>query len=221
MARRKFNSFFSFPRANNVIIHYITILAPADSPNTDGIDPDSSSHVCIKDSYISTGDVAVKSGWDKYSIVYGRPSHGGVEDVLAENINLFNMGVSIHLKTNVGRGGVIRNITVSNVYMENVQKGLKISGDVGDHPDEKFTPNALPFLRMSGEKRFSGLIHGLKNTPFSGIFLSNNHLHGSPGPKNLPWQCSDVTGAAIQVSPWPCSQLTSRLQYRACLIELF
>ncbi|KAL2516694.1 Pectin lyase-like superfamily protein [Abeliophyllum distichum] len=157
---------------SNVVIHYVTILAPADSPNTDGIDPDSSSHVCIEDSYISTGDdlVAVKSGWDEYGIAYGRPSHGitirrvtgsspfagiavgsetsgGIEDVLAENINLFNMGVGIHLKTNIGRGGVIRNITISNVYMENVRKGIKISGDVGDHPDEKFNPNALPILK--------------------------------------------------------------------------
>ncbi|CAI9274512.1 unnamed protein product [Lactuca saligna] len=41
---------------SNVVIRHVTILAPPDSPNTDGIDPDSSSHVCIEDSYISTGD---------------------------------------------------------------------------------------------------------------------------------------------------------------------
>ncbi|CAI9771791.1 unnamed protein product [Fraxinus pennsylvanica] len=231
---------------SNVVIHYVTILAPADSPNTDGIDPDSSSHVCIEDSYISTGDdlVAVKSGWDEYGIAYGRPSHGitirrvtgsspfagiavgsetsgGIEDVLAEHINLFNMGVGIHLKTNVGRGGVIRNITVSNVYMENVRKGIKISADVGDHPDNKFNLNALPVLKdvkikdVWGENvQQPGLIRGLKNAPFSGICLSNIHLRGAPGPRN--WQCSDVTGAAIQVSPWPCSELTSRPQYSEC-----
>ncbi|XP_010533998.1 PREDICTED: probable polygalacturonase [Tarenaya hassleriana] len=47
---------------SNVVVHHVTILAPADSPNTDGIDPDSSTNVCIEDSYISTGDdlVAVK-----------------------------------------------------------------------------------------------------------------------------------------------------------------
>ncbi|KAI3468621.1 hypothetical protein Pfo_025284 [Paulownia fortunei] len=234
--------------SSNVVIRYVTILAPADSPNTDGIDPDSSSHVCIEDSYISTGDdlVAVKSGWDEYGIAYGRPSHGitirrvtgsspfagiavgsetsgGIEDVLAEHINLFNMGVGIHLKTNIGRGGVIRNITVSNVYMENARKGIKISGDVGDHPDEYYNPNALPVLKdviiknVWGERvQQPGLIHGLRNAPFTGICLSNIHLGGAWGPRNLPWQCSDVSGAAVQVSPWPCSQLTSSHQMGAC-----
>nr|XP_009767931.1 PREDICTED: probable polygalacturonase [Nicotiana sylvestris]XP_016497484.1 PREDICTED: probable polygalacturonase [Nicotiana tabacum] len=230
---------------SNVVIRYVTILAPADSPNTDGIDPDSSSHVCIEDSYISVGDdlVAVKSGWDQYGIAYGRPSHGitirritgsspfagiavgsetsgGVADVLAEHINLFDMGVGIHIKTNIGRGGVIRNITVSNVYMENTRTGIKIAGDVGDHPDEKFNPNALPVVKgikikdVWGEKVLqAGLIRGLKNSPFSGICLSNINLHGNnPGPRNSPWKCSDVSGAAIQVSPWPCSELTSSQQ---------
>ncbi|PRQ21992.1 putative galacturan 1,4-alpha-galacturonidase [Rosa chinensis] len=156
----------------NIVVRYVTILAPADSPNTDGIDPDSSSNVCIEDSYISTGDdlVAVKSGWDEYGIAYGHPSSditirrirgsspfsgiaigsetsGGVENVFAEHINLHNVGVGIHIKTNICRGGFIRNITVSNVFMEKARKGIKIAGDVGDHPDDKFNPNALPVVK--------------------------------------------------------------------------
>lgn len=235
---------------SNVVIRYVTILAPADSPNTDGIDPDSSSHVCIEDSYISTGDdlVAVKSGWDEYGIAYGRPSKfitirrltgsspfagiavgsetsGGVENVLAEHISLFNMGVGIHLKTNIGRGGVIRNITVSSVYMENVRKGIKIAGDVGDHPDGNYNPNALPVLKnvvinnVWGEKVLqAGLIQGLKNSPFTGICLSNIHLNGATGTRNLPWKCSDVSGTAIQVSPSACSELTSTDQAGSCFV---
>ncbi|XP_073307617.1 probable polygalacturonase [Primulina huaijiensis] len=233
---------------SEVVIRYVTIVAPANSPNTDGIDPDSSSNVCIEDSYISTGDdlVAIKSGWDEYGIAYNRPSHditirrlygsspyagiaigsetsGGVENVLAEHINLFNMGVGIHLKTNIGRGGVIRNITISNVYMENTRKGIKISGDVGDHPDMGYDQNALPVVKdvmikdVRGEKvEQAGLIHGLKNAPFTGICLSNIYINGNPGSKNLPWQCSAVSGAAVQVIPWPCPELTSRLEMGVC-----
>ncbi|KAJ6347316.1 hypothetical protein OIU76_003906 [Salix suchowensis] len=217
-------------------------------PNTDGIDPDSSSNVCIEDSYISTGDdlVAVKSGWDEYGIAYGRPSSGitirritgsspfsgiaigsetsgGVKNVLVENINLYNMGVGIHIKTNIGRGGFITNITVTDVYMENVRKGIRIAGDVGDHPDESFNPNALPvvngitFKSIWGEKvQQPGSIQGLKNSPFTGICLSNINLHGEPGPRSSPWKCSDVSGSSLKVSPWPCSELTSPHQTGSC-----
>ncbi|RZS01822.1 hypothetical protein BHM03_00031767 [Ensete ventricosum] len=154
---------------SNVVIKYVTVLAPHDSPNTDGIDPDSSSNVCIEDAHISTGDdlVAIKSGWDEYGIAYGRPSSGitirrltgsspfsgvaigsetsgGVENVLVENVNLHDTGIGIHIKTNVGRGGFIRNITVVNVSMNKVRNGIRIAGDVGDHPDEYFDRRAIP-----------------------------------------------------------------------------
>lgn len=209
---------------------------------------DSSSNVCIEDSYISTGDdlVAVKSGWDEYGIAYGRPSSditirrvtgsspfsgiavgseasGGIENVLAEHINLYNMGVGIHIKTNTGRGGFIKNVTASNVYVENARKGIKISGDVGDHPDDKFNPNALPVVSGITIKdvwgvnvQQAGLIQGIKGSPFTDICLSNINLRGITGPRTPRWQCSDVRGAAYQVSPWPCSELSSVQQRGSC-----
>lgn len=190
--------------------------------------------------------MAVKSGWDEYGIAYGHPSSGitirrvtgsspfagiavgsetsgGVENVLAEHINLYNVGVGIHVKTNIGRGGFIRNITVSDVYMENARKGIKIAGDVGDHPDDKFNPNALPVVNgitikdVWGTKvQQSGLIQGLKNSPFTGICLSNINLHGVAGPTSPPLKCSDVSGSAYQVKPWPCSELSGSQQTGAC-----
>ncbi|XP_027938947.1 probable polygalacturonase [Vigna unguiculata] len=230
--------------SSNVVIRFVTILAPRDSPNTDGIDPDSSSNVCIEDSYISTGDdlVAVKSGWDEYGIAYGLPSSnitirrvsgsspfagiavgsetsGGVENVLAEHINLYKMGIGIHIKTNSGRGGFIKNITVSHVYMEEARKGIRISGDVGGHPDDKFDPNALPLVKGVTIKNVwgvkvlqAGLIQGVKNSPFTDICLYDINLRGVTGPRNPPWKCSDVSGFAHQVSPWPCSELSSNQQ---------
>ncbi|XP_022761092.1 probable polygalacturonase isoform X1 [Durio zibethinus] len=233
---------------SDVVIQYVTILAPSDSPNTDGIDPDSSSNVCIEDSFISTGDdlVAVKSGWDEYGIAYGRPSSyitirrvtgtspfagiavgsetsGGVENVLAENIVLYNTGTGFNMKTNIGRGGFIKNITVSEVFMENVRTGIKIAGDTGDHPDNNFNPNALPYVKGITLKNIwgvkvqrAGLIQGLKNAPFTDICLSKVNLHGITGPRSPPWKCSDVSGAAIEVSPWPCTELTSPQQSGSC-----
>lgn len=207
---------------------------------------DSSSNVCIEDSYISTGDdlVAVKSGWDEYGISYGRPSSGitvrrvtgscpfagiavgsetsgGVENVLVENVNIFNSAVGIHIKTNVGRGGYIRNITVTDVNMNKVRKyGLKIAGNVGDHPDDKFNPNAIPVVSgltiknvWGWDVQQPGLITGIKNSPFTGICLYNVKLSG---PKEVPWECADVSGSALEVQPAPCSELSSTTGSSVC-----
>ncbi|XP_058743056.1 probable polygalacturonase [Vicia villosa] len=228
---------------SNVVVRFVTILAPHDSPNTDGVDPDSSSNVCIEDSYVSSGDdiVAVKSGWDEYGISYGRPSSnitirrvngssafagiavgseasGGVENVLAEHINLYNMGIGIHIKTNIGRGGYIRNITLTNIYIKNARTGIKISGSVGDHPDDKYDHNALPIVKgirvenVWGVKVLqAGLIQGIRNSPFTDICLSDINLRGTNETKSRTpsWKCSEVSGVAHQVSPWPCSELIS------------
>ncbi|RWV93361.1 hypothetical protein GW17_00044187 [Ensete ventricosum] len=208
-------------------------------------DLDSSSNVCIEDSFVATGDdlVAVKSGWDEYGIAYGRPSSGitvrrltgsspfsgiaigsetsgGVENVLVENINLYDVGIGIHIKTNVGRGGYIRNITISDVNMNNVRKAIRIAGDVGDHPDENFDPNAVPTVdgvtikNVWGEEvEQPGSIEGIKNSPFTRVCLSNVKLWGVGA---SPWKCTDVTGAALGVNPGPCPQLTSSFAMTPC-----
>ncbi|OIW02828.1 hypothetical protein TanjilG_29604 [Lupinus angustifolius] len=224
---------------SNVVVRFVTILAPHGSPNTDGVDPDSTSNVCIEDSYISVGDdiVAVKSGWDEYGISYGRPSSnitirrvngssayagiaigseasGGVENVLAEHINLYQMGSGIHIKTNIGRGGYIKNITVSDLYMENVKTGIRISSNAGGNADDKYDPNALTIVKgiivknVKGVKvHQAGMIQGLKKSTFTNICLSDINLNGETGSKTPTWKCSDVSGIAYQVSPLPCAEL--------------
>lgn len=255
----------------NVVIKHVTVLAPRDSPNTDGIDPgiystclflflalnsivysslasickltikhrsDSSSNICIEDAFISTGDdlVAVKSGWDEYGIAYGRPSSGitirritgsspfsgiaigsetsgGIDNILVENVNLYNTGIGIHIKTNIGRGGHIRNVTVANVRMRRVRKGIRIAGDVGDHPDKYFNRRAIPTVDDVTIKNVWGMqvqqpgsMEGIRSAPFTRICLSNVKLWGV-GPRRAGWRCSAVRGAAVDVRPWPCSEL--------------
>lgn len=109
--------------------------------------------------------------------------------------------------------------------MENVRKGIKIAGDVGDHPDENYNPNALPVMQhiriknVWGEKvQQAGLIKGLKNSPFTDVCLANIHLAGSSASRNGPWTCSDVHGGAVQVSPSPCVELISGSQASVCSI---
>lgn len=227
---------------SNVVVRGLTIIAPHDSPNTDGIDPDSSSNVCIEDCYVSNGDdgIAIKSGWDEYGISFNRPSSniivrritistpfsgiaigsetsGGIRDILVENISIYSSSVGIRVKTNVGRGGIIRNITFSHIYLDNVGTGIKFSGNTGDHPDARYNPMALPVvgdiavLNVVGSSiKTAGSLVGLQRSPFSNICLANIHIQEKVGGSTgSSWDCKDVEGSSIGVTPSPCQQLQS------------
>ncbi|MCO5547076.1 hypothetical protein L7F22_000517 [Adiantum nelumboides] len=154
----------------NVLIQNLTILAPRESPNTDGIDPDSSTNVCIEDCFISNGDdlVSIKSGWDEYGIAYGRPSSnivvrrvtgdtrssagislgsemsGGISDVYVEDLVVTHASAAIRVKGARGRGGYVTDIYFSNVHVTNAKWAIEFTSFYGEHPDENYDPNALP-----------------------------------------------------------------------------
>jgi polygalacturonase len=129
----------------NVTIHAITIINPADSPNTDGIDPDSCRLVRISDCYISVGDdcITLKSGTEHDrpdraapcrdititnctlerghgGVVIGSEMSGGVKNVVISNCVFIGTDRGIRIKTRRGRGGTIEDIRVSNLIMDGV-----------------------------------------------------------------------------------------------------
>ncbi|XLU53196.1 hypothetical protein S245_047844, partial [Arachis hypogaea] len=59
-----------------VHIQNVSISAPAESPFTVGIVPDSSNNVCIEDCIVAMGHdaISLKSGWNEYGVAYGRPT---------------------------------------------------------------------------------------------------------------------------------------------------
>ncbi|KAE8690082.1 Pectin lyase-like superfamily protein isoform 2 [Hibiscus syriacus] len=158
---------------SNVVIKGMTVLAPLNAPNTDGIDPDSSTNVCIEDCYIESGDdlVAVKSGWDQYGIRMARPSSnikvrrisgttptcsgvgigsemsGGIFNVTIEDMHVWNSAAGVRIKTDKGRGGYIENITISNITMEQVKIPIRLSRGSDDHPDDGWDPKAMPKIK--------------------------------------------------------------------------
>ncbi|MFQ6647513.1 hypothetical protein Gotur_020991 [Gossypium turneri] len=158
---------------SNVVVKGMTILAPLNAPNTDGIDPDSSTNVCIEDCYIESGDdlVAIKSGWDQYGIKMARPSSnikvrrisgttptcsgvgigsemsGGIFNVTIENMHVWNSAAGVRIKTDKGRGGYIANITIRNIMMERVKIPIRLSRGSNDHPDDRWDPKAIPKIR--------------------------------------------------------------------------
>ncbi len=129
----------------NVNIHAVTIINPADSPNTDGIDPDSCRLVRISDCYISVGDdcITIKSGTEDEhpdrcapcrdititnctlerghgGVVIGSETSGGVKNVAISNCVFIGTDRGIRIKSRRGRGGTIEDIRVSNLIMDGV-----------------------------------------------------------------------------------------------------
>ncbi|XP_010270376.1 PREDICTED: probable polygalacturonase [Nelumbo nucifera] len=223
---------------SNVVIKGMTILAPLNAPNTDGIDPDSSKNVCIEDCYIESGDdlVAVKSGWDQYGIAMARPStniivrkvsgttptcsgvgigsemSGGISGVLVEELHVRDSAAGVRVKTDKGRGGYIRNITITNITMERVKVPIRFSRGSNDHPDKGWDPNSLPSVKdiyisnvVSVNTGKAPVLQGIENALFERICLRNISLLGL-GPSET-WHCEYITGDVVEVFPMPCLQL--------------
>ncbi|XP_025012126.1 probable polygalacturonase isoform X2 [Ricinus communis] len=158
--------------SSNVLIQGLTILAPVDSPNTDGINPDSCTNTRIEDCYIVSGDdcIAVKSGWDQYGIKFGMPTKklvirrltcispdsatialgsemsGGIQDVRAEDITAINTQSGIRIKTAAGRGAYVKDIFVRRMNFKTMKYVFWMTGSYGSHPDKGYDPNALPII---------------------------------------------------------------------------
>ncbi len=115
---------------DDVHVHGVEIVAPDDSPNTDGWDPDSSRNVLIENSTYRGGDdcVAIKSGWDCFGesynksaanitirnltcdgryagIAIGSEMSGGVHNVSIERVRFERANGAAHIKTGESRGG--------------------------------------------------------------------------------------------------------------------
>ncbi|KAM0024460.1 putative glycoside hydrolase, family 28, pectin lyase/virulence factor [Helianthus debilis subsp. tardiflorus] len=223
---------------SNVVIKDMTILAPLNAPNTDGIDPDSCTNVCIEDCYIESGDdlVAIKSGWDQYGTSTARPSSniiirrvsgttptcsgvgigsemsGGISNIRVENLHIRNSAAGIRIKTDIGRGGYIENVTVTNITMDKVKVPLRFSRGADDHPDNGWDPHALPRVKnifitnvVSYDSRKAPVLQGIEGAPFEGICMKNVTLLGLQ--ETMQWNCEHISGFANDVSPAPCSLL--------------
>lgn len=137
---------------DNVTIRRITIENPADSPNTDGINPDSCRHVRISDCHVDVGDdcITIKSGKEDDGrrefracenititnctlmrghggVVIGSEITGGVRNVVISNCVFSGTDRGIRFKARRGRGGVAESISVNNVVMEDVGAALTMN----------------------------------------------------------------------------------------------
>lgn len=139
-------------RCSRVVIRGVTIRNPGDSPNTDGINPESCRDVRISDCHIEVGDdcVTLKSGRQDQpfhsgmpceniaivnctmrsghgGVVIGSEMSGGVRNVVISNCVFQGTDRGIRIKTRRFRGGAVENVRISNIVMEQVWCPLVIN----------------------------------------------------------------------------------------------
>ena len=130
---------------DNVTITRVTVRNPPDSPNTDGINPDSCSNVHISDCHIDVGDdcISIKSGSEEDGrarlrpcqnvtinnctmlhghggVVIGSEVSGGVRNVAISNCVFCGTDRGIRLKSRRGRGNAVEDLRVDNIVMDQV-----------------------------------------------------------------------------------------------------
>uniref|UniRef100_A0A7N0TAK4 Polygalacturonase n=1 Tax=Kalanchoe fedtschenkoi TaxID=63787 RepID=A0A7N0TAK4_KALFE len=140
---------FSIKSCNDVEISNVKISAPADSPNTDGINIVASKRVTIRDSTIRTGDdcIAINSGSQFFNVtnVACEPGHGisigslgkenydTVEDIHVKNCSFTETQNGARIKTYQGGRGYARRITFEGITLTDASNPIFI--------DQKYCPH--------------------------------------------------------------------------------
>ncbi len=130
----------------NVILDGLFVRNPGYSQNGDGLDLESCRNSIIVNCQFDVGDdgICIKSGKDKPGRVRGRPTEnvivdnckvfqghggfvvgsemsGGVRNISVKNCQFLGTDVGLRFKSTRGRGGVVENIYISDIYMFNIE----------------------------------------------------------------------------------------------------
>ena len=157
--------------SDNVVISHVRVLAPYPSPNTDAVDPFSSSNVRIDHLYADTGDddIAIKSGainspggdepsrdititdctfLHGHGLSIGSEIAGGAHNIMAERIHFDGTDNGIRVKAARDRGNEVYNLVFRDIDMKNVANPLVVS-EYYPHilpPQGAMTPEAVTHL---------------------------------------------------------------------------
>ncbi len=216
-------------RCENVTVDKVTIVNPPDSPNTDGINPDSCRNVHIVNCHVDVGDdcVTLKAGVEKEpadlrapcenitianctmvhghgGVVIGSDTSGGVQNVAISNCIFVGTDRGIRLKSRRGRGGIIQDIRVTNIVMQDVlcpftmnlyyHVGVKGNRDIADkrpRPVDEGTPRVrrihLSHISVRDAHYAAAFLYGLPEMPIEdvsfddvSITMASNAQAGAP-----------------------------------------
>ena len=202
----------------DVVIDGITILAPESAANTDGIDPSNCRNVTITRCHIDTGDdnIAIKSGrkvegrefacenitvtdcvfLHGHGLSIGSETVGGVRNLVVKNCRFEDTDNGLRIKSRRGRGGVVENVSYSDITMKNVHPAISMVCYYQDSTNAKFPKDdtaqpmsdTTPVFRnirianvTATSTREAGLLVGLPESLISNVVLENVHITAAEG----------------------------------------
>ncbi len=146
----------------DVVIDNLRVINPYHAPNTDGINPDSCRNVRIMNCLVDVGDdcITLKSGTENDvgrprkvcenitvtnctlvhghgGVVVGSEIHGSVRRIAISNCIFDGTDRGIRIKAKRGRGGVVEDISASNLVMHDVGCAVTINLHYGPHQADK------------------------------------------------------------------------------------
>lgn len=210
--------------SSDITVRDITIEAPDEAPNSDGIDV-WAPNVLISGCNISCGDdnIAMDSGTKNITIkrcVFGN-GHGcsigsyttGIENVLVDSCSFKNTESAIRMKSNRSRGGGEKNITYSNITIDNVRKPIFITSYypktpkvVTDDAGEEIAPTTPSWnnilLRNIDIRNceYAGIIWGLPELPIRNVVFDNVKIQAVKGMEiNHVSGVSFINGSSVSV----------------------
>ncbi len=157
---------------DDVVIRNIRVLAPPRSPNTDAVDPFSSSNVVIDHLYADVGDdnIAIKSGainspggdepsqnikitdctfLHGHGLSIGSEIAGGAHNITAERIHFDGTDNGIRVKAARDRGNDVSNLVYRDIDMKDVKNPLVISEYYPRILPEEGAMTAQPVTRLT------------------------------------------------------------------------
>lgn len=179
----------------------VKINAPANSHNTDGLDPESCTDVLVLGTYISVGDdcIAIKSGKIYMAQKYNTPTsnmivrqccmrdgHGavtvgseiaaGVKDVHIKDCLFLNTDRGLRVKTRRGRGklSVLDDISFENIDMDNVMTPFVVNSFYFCDPDGK-----TEYVGSTKALPVDDRTPSIRRLTFKNINATNCHVAGT------------------------------------------
>lgn len=182
----------------HLTLRNITVRNPWNAQNGDGVDVESCRYVLIENSMFDVGDdgICIKSGRDEEGrkrgvptedviirnctvfhghggFVVGSEMSGGARNIFVSDCNFLGTDIGIRFKTTRGRGGIVENIRISNINMNNIG-GAAILFDM-------YYMAKDPLAVFSGEDKPSIAFEPVSEaTPqFRNIFIKDIVCHGA------------------------------------------